>query len=324
MNPATGNFLTIDTYEGSIYDPDTLHKYMYANGNPVTYSDPSGNVALSLGDLSIAGGINSVLQHQTEIYWMGVLSGIVNSSVTAIMGGSLEECGVAFLEGFIRGCFLGAIQYFAIGIELVTLAEFFFIQASASTCMMIVLTIASVCEGNMKQAVIYGSLSLLFLFSTCHSYNMMCSAEISGPKGLQGLELDNSNPDQMTIRGAKNLLQLPQYDGTTQGVLLLEDGTQIKFSSGKGNPNYVNYANNGHVEQKAAMYMNENNINNAILYHNNTNGTCGWCNNMTSTFLEEGATLTIVPPENAVANNSRAVIVIKTYTGNDKIPKIKK
>ncbi len=37
MNPATGNFLTMDTYEGSIYDLDTLHKYLYANRNPVTY-----------------------------------------------------------------------------------------------------------------------------------------------------------------------------------------------------------------------------------------------------------------------------------------------
>lgn len=54
MNPSTGNFLTMDTYEGSIYDPDTLHKYMYANGNPVTYSDPSGNSGLSIGETLIA------------------------------------------------------------------------------------------------------------------------------------------------------------------------------------------------------------------------------------------------------------------------------
>ena len=33
----------MDTYEGSIYDPDSLHKYLYANGNPVKYNDPSGN-----------------------------------------------------------------------------------------------------------------------------------------------------------------------------------------------------------------------------------------------------------------------------------------
>ena len=45
MNPSTGTFISMDTYEGSIYDPDTLHKYLYANGNPVKYSDPTGNMA---------------------------------------------------------------------------------------------------------------------------------------------------------------------------------------------------------------------------------------------------------------------------------------
>ena len=43
MNPSTGTFISMDSYQGSIYDPDTLHKYLYANGNPVKYSDPSGN-----------------------------------------------------------------------------------------------------------------------------------------------------------------------------------------------------------------------------------------------------------------------------------------
>ena len=250
MNPATGNFLTMDTYEGSIYDPDTLHKYMYANGNPVTYSDPSGNVALSLSDLSIVGGINSVLQHQTEIYWMGVLSGIINSSVTAIMGGSLEDCGAAFLEGFIKGCFLGAIQYFVIGIELVTLAEFLFIQASASTCMMIVLTIASVCEGNMKQAVIYGSLSLLFLFSACHSYNMMCSAEISGPKGFQGLELDNSNPDQMFVKGKTFMTG---NDGEAELASIVGGSPQQYFKTSLGG-RYIDQMANGIAHESKVGY----------------------------------------------------------------------
>jgi hypothetical protein len=41
MNPATGTFTTMDTYQGSNYDPITLHKYLYANANPVTYCDPS-------------------------------------------------------------------------------------------------------------------------------------------------------------------------------------------------------------------------------------------------------------------------------------------
>ena len=45
MNPATGTFTTMDTYAGSIFDPTSLHKYLYANANPVTYSDPTGNFA---------------------------------------------------------------------------------------------------------------------------------------------------------------------------------------------------------------------------------------------------------------------------------------
>ncbi len=42
MNPGTGTFLTMDTYPASIFEPATLHRYLYANANPVSYVDPSG------------------------------------------------------------------------------------------------------------------------------------------------------------------------------------------------------------------------------------------------------------------------------------------
>ena len=42
MNPGTGTFISMDSYQGSIYDPVSLHKYLYANANPVMYTDPSG------------------------------------------------------------------------------------------------------------------------------------------------------------------------------------------------------------------------------------------------------------------------------------------
>ena len=42
MNPSVGTFISMDSYEGSIDDPVSLHKYLYANADPVNKYDPSG------------------------------------------------------------------------------------------------------------------------------------------------------------------------------------------------------------------------------------------------------------------------------------------
>ena len=47
MDTATGRFISQDSYQGSIYDPVSLHKYLYANSNPITYTDPSGNSVIA-------------------------------------------------------------------------------------------------------------------------------------------------------------------------------------------------------------------------------------------------------------------------------------
>jgi RHS repeat-associated protein len=44
-NPATGRFLSRDPEAGNEFDPKTLHKYLYAGGNPVNRIDPSGRDA---------------------------------------------------------------------------------------------------------------------------------------------------------------------------------------------------------------------------------------------------------------------------------------
>lgn len=61
MNPETGTFISMDSYQGSIYDPVSLHKYLYANSNPVKYSDPSGY--FSFAETSIGQTINGILEN---------------------------------------------------------------------------------------------------------------------------------------------------------------------------------------------------------------------------------------------------------------------
>ena len=45
-SPAISRFLSRDTFEGCIYNPMSMNKYAYANGNPVTYVDPSGKFGI--------------------------------------------------------------------------------------------------------------------------------------------------------------------------------------------------------------------------------------------------------------------------------------
>ncbi len=76
MNPSTGSFITMDEYAGSIFEPVSLHKYLYANANPVTYCDPSGYFSFSLQDLNISQAIEAQLHKMLVPNFKNVMSWI--------------------------------------------------------------------------------------------------------------------------------------------------------------------------------------------------------------------------------------------------------
>ena len=191
MNPATGNFLTMDTYEGTIYDPDTLHKYLYANGNPVTYSDPSGNM-FDLSSTTMGMGIQSLLNNVAQICYRGVMSGLINMTLTAVMGGSFEDAMSSFVTGFVLGDGISAIRYFVVGAELVTLARFYVLSASANFIFSTTMTIFAITQGYLELTVMFSVMDVLSMAEWCWAYGNYLLIDVYSNKGCVTIECDPS------------------------------------------------------------------------------------------------------------------------------------
>ena len=81
MNPSTGTFITMDEYAGSVFEPVSLHKYLYANANPVMNSDPSGYETLH-GQMTTMAGLAVLYGMVIATYAVGV--SLLNSLNTSI------------------------------------------------------------------------------------------------------------------------------------------------------------------------------------------------------------------------------------------------
>src|ERR1017187_7256136 len=54
-NPATGRFLSRDPLDGNAKEPASLHKYLYAGGDPVNHIDPRGKGIIEwLGTIGVS------------------------------------------------------------------------------------------------------------------------------------------------------------------------------------------------------------------------------------------------------------------------------
>lgn len=92
MNPTTGTFISMDTYQGSIFDPTSLHKYLYANANPVMYCDPSGYMSIArvqydINCITIARKLIATLLASVAVYESKVLSNLIVDICNSISKG---------------------------------------------------------------------------------------------------------------------------------------------------------------------------------------------------------------------------------------------
>jgi RHS repeat-associated protein len=54
MSPGAGQFVSVDPFIGAVFEPQSLHKYNYVEGDPVNMVDPTGLTAMTLPNLALA------------------------------------------------------------------------------------------------------------------------------------------------------------------------------------------------------------------------------------------------------------------------------
>ena len=127
MDTATGTFTSLDTYQGGLMKPETQHKYLYAQANPVKYIDPSGHLV----EVALVGGMMRTLFDSDDfkrcmaafkaacaaiesavIQWLGanivnVIAGALVIGVTIYAAHTVRECAVG---GSLSGTSYGWTQ----------------------------------------------------------------------------------------------------------------------------------------------------------------------------------------------------------------------
>lgn len=97
-----GRFITTDPELGNSFDPVSLHRYLYANANPVDNRDPSGRESL----LSVMGAI-------------GLMAGVIGVFARAYKRGHFVlnwQEAKSFVADFGKGALLGAFAFGEIGL----------------------------------------------------------------------------------------------------------------------------------------------------------------------------------------------------------------
>jgi len=194
MNPETGSFISLDTYQGNAYDPASLHKYNYAQNNPQMYNDSSGHMA-KLMQVSVRWACYNILKHTNAIAVAGVVSGAVSGIFTALIGGSWNEVlvntGVGALIGMgVMAAYIGFFAIMAIFKAKVFWHCFFGTCCIISSIVNLVVALSYIVDGNARYALAHMLIAVLSLCGAAAEFNLAGVFTVIGSKGSFSIKLN--------------------------------------------------------------------------------------------------------------------------------------
>ena len=246
MNPANGLFISMDSYQGSLYEPVTLHKYLYANANPVVYTDPTGYFSFS--ETQIAQTIQAELNSQVTLSFKTVMK-MVNVASTCYS--TTRRAVTSILEGdsamSVMGEWLiGAISGVLIGILLPIACVIPKPVMTVISVLLTVLIVPQVIEdwknGDYDLAVAGGLQmlsSLSTIFMKCFTGDTLVATE-DGDKRIDEIAVGDFVWAEDTVTGEQVLKRVSKvYVKETDHLIHIGTSTGEDIETTKNHPFYT-------------------------------------------------------------------------------------
>lgn len=195
MNPETGTFTSMDSYAGTLDNPVSLHKYLYANANPIMYTDPSGY--FSLAECSVVKGIQSTLNSVIVPYFnikkimswanLAVTTYDVVQQVRLILSGEANILGlaIAIAQGMITQALLNCAMTAVLGEAAATVLKIVGIAQDTASF------IEAVKSGDPEKIIVESlrlAVSLFTLKCQCFTGETLVSTE-DGDRRIDEIEV---------------------------------------------------------------------------------------------------------------------------------------
>ena len=260
MNPETGTFTSMDTYAGTLDNPVSLHKYLYANANPVMYTDPSGY--FSLAEMSVVQSIQSTINSVIVPYFnvkkimswanLAVTMYDVAQQVRLLLAGEATFFGLvaAIAKGMITQALLNCALTAVLGEAATTVLKIIGVAQDAGSFVEAV-------KGGDPEEIVFETLrlviSLFTLRSQCFVENTLVST-VEGEKRIDENEIGDYVWSYDTKTDNKVATEVTNILVSKTDVLvyvILSDGKEIKTTL--YHPFYVKNGETG--EWKAASNL---------------------------------------------------------------------
>ncbi|MCR5233620.1 MAG: hypothetical protein K6E53_06880, partial [Lachnospiraceae bacterium] len=239
----------MDSYQGNAYDPASLHKYTYAQNNPMMYEDPSGHF-ISMVEAAVSSSIQTIIDNSYHLHVLGMLGGMTRVLTNHILGGD-EDDATAFIKGYIMGFGLGAVYLCVTTVAVLSALQFwmhtFFAgMMSYQTMASVTASIVYASTGQNVKAGYCAVMGVLAFIGYAHELNMSIDVLVQGPKGSVMISYDNSEaaaePVNELGEGGSGKKTLYHYTNE-KGLKGITESNQLNPSLKANNPKDARYGN---------------------------------------------------------------------------------